>query len=71
MSYQRVEFLANVGVFLPVGMFLLLLFRRRLWFLGVLIALVFTTTGAERTRLARGPDARVVPRSLGLSMAGW
>ncbi len=42
ITYQRVEFLANVGMFVPVGMFFLLLFGRRLWFVSVLAGVVLT-----------------------------
>jgi glycopeptide antibiotics resistance protein len=36
ITYNRVQFIANIGMFVPVGVFLLLLFGRRLWFVAVL-----------------------------------
>ena len=35
ITYQRVEFTANVLMFIPVGTFFLLLFGRRLWFAAI------------------------------------
>jgi glycopeptide antibiotics resistance protein len=43
LTYQRVEFLANVAMFVPVGMFFLLLLGRRLWFVSVLLGVALTT----------------------------
>lgn len=42
LTYQRVEFLANVAMFIPVGMFFLLLLGRRLWFVSVLMGVALT-----------------------------
>ena len=42
ITYQRLEFLANVGMFIPVGMFFLLLFGRRMWFVAVLAGVAMT-----------------------------
>lgn len=42
ITYQRVEFAANVFMFIPIGMFLLLLFGRRLWFVAVLSGVALT-----------------------------
>ena len=42
ITYNRLEFLANVGMFIPVGMFFLLLFGRRMWFLAVLAGVAMT-----------------------------
>ncbi|MBC7724991.1 MAG: VanZ family protein [Burkholderiaceae bacterium] len=36
LTYNRVEFLANVGMFVPVGMFFLLLFGRRMWVVAII-----------------------------------
>ncbi|WP_227497138.1 VanZ family protein [Planctomonas psychrotolerans] len=36
LTYSRVEFLANVAMFVPIGLFFLLLFGRRLWIVAVL-----------------------------------
>lgn len=43
ITYQRVEFAANVAMFVPVGMFFLLLFGRRKWFAGVLAGVALTS----------------------------
>jgi len=42
ITYQRLEFLANVGMFIPVGMFFLLLFGRRMWFAAVFAGVAMT-----------------------------
>lgn len=42
ITYQRVEFTANVFMFIPVGMFFLLLFGRRLWFVALLFGVALT-----------------------------
>lgn len=44
ITYHRLEFLANVGMFVPVGMFFLLLFGRRMWFVAVLAGVAMTVT---------------------------
>ena len=40
---RRIEFLANIALFVPVGMFLLLLFGTRLWWLALLASFAMTT----------------------------
>jgi glycopeptide antibiotics resistance protein len=35
ISYAGLEFYANIGMFLPIGLFLVLLFGRRLWWLAM------------------------------------
>jgi glycopeptide antibiotics resistance protein len=60
LTYSRVEFLANVAMFVPIGVFFLLLFGRRLWILAVLVGVVLTF-GIEFAQLflpARVPDVR-------------
>ncbi|MFP7760071.1 VanZ family protein [Marisediminicola sp. LYQ134] len=42
ITYQRVEFTANVGMFIPIGMFFLLLFGRRLWLLAIAAGVLLT-----------------------------
>ena len=37
LSYNMVEFIANALMFLPIGLFFLLLFGRRLWWLAMLL----------------------------------
>ncbi len=44
ITYQRLEFLANVGMFIPVGMFFLLLFGRRMWFVAVFAGVALTAS---------------------------
>lgn len=35
LTYDRVEFLANIAMFVPIGVFFVLLFGRRLWVLSI------------------------------------
>ena len=44
LTYERAEYLANVAMFLPVGLFLLLLFGTRLWWLALVAALALTSS---------------------------
>jgi glycopeptide antibiotics resistance protein len=64
----RLEFGANIALFVPVGMFLMLLFGTRLWWLAV--ASSFALTGAiefvQRSIPGRVPDERdLVANGLG------
>ena len=43
LTYDRAEYLANVALFVPVGLFLLLLFGTRFWWLAVAAALMLTS----------------------------
>ena len=43
LSVERVEFLANVGLFVPLGVFLLLLVGTRLWFVALAAGIVLTS----------------------------
>jgi glycopeptide antibiotics resistance protein len=43
LTYSRAEYLANVAMFVPVGLFLLLLFGTRFWWLAVASALAMTS----------------------------
>jgi len=43
LTYDRAEYLANVALFVPVGLFLLLLFGTRFWWLAVAAALAMTS----------------------------
>lgn len=62
LTYDRVEFLANVAMFVPVGMFLLLLFGSRLWWLaaGAGFALTVAIELAQRSIPGRVSDPRDV-----------
>ncbi len=42
ITYQRVEFTANVFMFLPVGVFFVLLFGRRMWFFAIVTGVMLT-----------------------------
>jgi VanZ family protein len=43
LSVERVEFLANIGLFVPLGVFLLLLVGTRLWFVALMAGIVLTS----------------------------
>jgi glycopeptide antibiotics resistance protein len=60
LTYDRAEYLANVALFLPVGLFLLLLFGTRFWWLAVAAALVMTSMieTAQRSIPGRVSDER-------------
>ena len=61
-TYDRVEFLANVGLFVPVGVFLVLLFGSRLWWVAVFAGFLMTSAieTAQRAIPGRVPDDRDV-----------
>ncbi|WP_246142232.1 VanZ family protein [Lacisediminihabitans profunda] len=68
LTYSRVEFLANVAMFIPIGVFFLLLFGRRLWLLGVGAGVVLTLAieGAQLFIPGRVSDLRdIAANSLG------
>lgn len=44
LTYQRLEFSANVLMFVPIGLFFLLLFGRKWWFVSVLAGVALTVT---------------------------
>lgn len=60
ITYGRVEFAANVGMFVPIGVFLLLLFGRRLWWLAILSGIILTGSieFAQQFLPTRYPDVR-------------
>jgi glycopeptide antibiotics resistance protein len=43
LTYDRAEYLANIALFVPVGLFLLLLFGTRFWWLAVAAAIAMTS----------------------------
>ena len=43
LTFDRAEYLANIALFVPVGLFLLLLFGSRFWWLAVAAALSMTS----------------------------
>jgi len=64
----RLEFLANIALFVPVGMFLLLLFGTRLWWFALAASLAMTTAieVAQRSIPGRVTDERdLVANGLG------
>lgn len=68
LSVERVEFLANIGLFVPVGVFMMLLFGSRLWWLAVAgsVALTAAIETAQRSIPGRVSD----PRDLVANSAG-
>ena len=56
----ELEFLANIALFVPVGMFLLLLFGTRLWWVALTASFAMTTfiETAQRSIPGRVPDER-------------
>ena len=50
ITYSSLEFLANVAMFVPVGLFFLLLLGRRRWWLAIVLG-VLLTCGIEFTQL--------------------
>jgi VanZ family protein len=60
LDHNQLEFLANVALFVPVGMFLLLLFGTRLWWLALTASFGLTTfiEAAQRSIPGRVPDGR-------------
>jgi glycopeptide antibiotics resistance protein len=60
LTYERAEFLANVALFVPVGLFLLLLVGTRFWWVAAGLAFVLTSAieTAQRTIPGRVPDER-------------
>lgn len=57
---SRLEFLANIALFVPVGMFLMLLFGSRLWWVALIASFAMTTAieVAQRSIPGRVPDER-------------
>lgn len=60
VDYDRLEFLANIGLFVPIGMFLLLLFGTRLWWVAALASFAMTVfiESAQRGIPGRVSDER-------------
>lgn len=69
LSVERVEFLANIGLFVPLGVFLLLLVGTRLWFVALVAGIVLTSMieNIQRSIPGRVPDPRdVAANSIGM-----
>lgn len=69
LSVERVEFLANIGLFVPLGAFLLLLVGTRLWLVALAAGIVLTSMieNIQREIPGRVPDPRdVAANSIGM-----
>ena len=69
LSVERVEFLANVGLFVPLGVFLLLLVGTRLWLVALAAGIVLTSMieNIQREIPGRVSDPRdVAANSIGM-----
>ena len=69
LSVERVEFLANIGLFVPLGVFLLLLVGTRLWFVALMAGIVLTSMieGVQQAIPGRVSDPRdVAANSIGM-----
>lgn len=62
LTYDRAELLANIALFVPVGLFLLLLFGTRFWWVAAASAFAMTSAieTAQRRIPGRFPDERDV-----------
>lgn len=62
LSIERVEFLANIGLFVPFGVFLLLLVGTRLWWVALAAGVVLTSMieNIQRSIPGRVSDPRDV-----------
>jgi len=60
LTYDRAELLANVALFVPVGLFLLLLVGSRLWWVAGIAAFLMTSAieTVQRSIPGRVPDER-------------
>lgn len=71
LDYSSVEFLANVAMFVPLGIFLVLLFGRRRWWLGILVGVGLTLAIelVQQVLPTRVPDPRdLVANTIGASV---
>jgi len=69
LSVERVEFLANIGLFVPLGMFVLLLVGTRLWLVAFTVGIVLTSMieSVQREIPGRVSDPRdVAANSIGM-----
>lgn len=62
ITYNGLEFTANIGMFLPIGLFLVLLFGRRLWWFAM--SLGFALTVAIETAQVFLPSRVSDPRDI-------
>lgn len=71
LTFDRAEHLANIALFVPVGLFLLLLFGTRFWWLALTAGFVLTSAieTAQRSIPGRVPDERdLVANTLGTAI---
>jgi len=69
LSVERIEFLANIGLFVPLGVFLLLLVGTRHWFAALAAGIVLTSMieAVQREIPGRVSDPRdVAANSIGM-----
>lgn len=69
LSVERIEFLANIGLFVPLGVFLLLLVGTRLWIVALVAGIVLTSMieSVQREIPGRVSDPRdVAANSIGM-----
>lgn len=69
LSVERIEFLANIGLFVPLGVFLLLLVGTRLWWVALAAGIVLTSMieSVQREIPGRVSDPRdVAANSIGM-----
>jgi glycopeptide antibiotics resistance protein len=62
LTYSRVEFLANIALFVPVGVLILLMFGRRWWWVGIIAGGLLTCAIEFAQRFL--PDRVSDPRDL-------
>jgi len=71
LSIERIEFLANIGLFVPLGVFLLLLVGTRLWFVALMAGIVLTgmIENIQKSVPGRVSDPRdVAANSIGMAI---
>lgn len=69
LSVERIEFLANIGLFVPLGVFLLLLVGTRFWLVAMAAGIVLTSMieSVQREIPGRVSDPRdVAANSIGM-----
>jgi len=71
LNVERVEFLANIGLFVPLGVFLLLLVGTRLWWVALAAGIVLTgmIENIQKSVPGRVSDPRdVAANSIGMAI---
>ena len=71
LNVERVEFLANIGLFVPLGVFLLLLVGTRLWWVALMAGIVLTgmIENIQKSVPGRVSDPRdVAANSIGMAI---